>query len=78
VAQGILDKRGAFFVYEGQRLGQGRENAKEYLKKHPEVTNALEARIRAATIEAAAALPPRQGTEGEDESVDAEESADEE
>jgi recombination protein RecA len=78
VAQTIVDKRGAFFVYDGQRLGQGRENAKEYLKKHPEVATALEARIRATTIEAAAALPPRPGTEGKDESVDAEEIEDEE
>jgi len=42
----IITKRGAFFSYEEQRLGQGRENAKVYLKEHPELAAAIEAAIR--------------------------------
>ncbi len=43
----IITKRGAFFSYQEQRLGQGRENAKAYLKEHPEMAAAIEAEIRA-------------------------------
>ena len=43
----IITKRGEFFSYQEQRLGQGRENAKQYLKEHPEMSAAIEAEIRA-------------------------------
>ncbi|MCC7358860.1 MAG: recombinase RecA [Anaerolineales bacterium] len=43
----IITKRGAFFSYNEQRLGQGRENAKQYLKEHPDLAAAIEAEIRA-------------------------------
>jgi recombination protein RecA len=43
----IITKRGAFFSYNEQRLGQGRENAKQYLKEHPELSAAIETEIRA-------------------------------
>jgi recombination protein RecA len=39
---GIIDKSGAWFAFEGERIGQGRENAKEYLKSHPEVLDRIE------------------------------------
>jgi len=42
----IITKRGAFFSYEDRRLGQGRENAKAYLKEHPEVAEAIETAVR--------------------------------
>ncbi len=42
----IITKRGAFFSYQDRRLGQGRENAKAYLKQHPEIAEAIEAAIR--------------------------------
>lgn len=42
----IIQKSGAWYSYEGERLGQGRENAKQYLKDHPEVALAIENRIR--------------------------------
>ncbi|WP_097006920.1 recombinase RecA [Lacrimispora amygdalina] len=37
VKQGIIDKSGAWFSYNGEKIGQGRENAKIYLKEHPEI-----------------------------------------
>ncbi len=43
----IVTKAGAWYSYNGERLGQGRENTKEYLKLHPEMTNKLELLIRA-------------------------------
>jgi recombination protein RecA len=42
----IIAKRGAFFSYNDQRLGQGRENAKAYLRQHPALADAIERAIR--------------------------------
>jgi recombination protein RecA len=42
----IVDKSGAWYSYSGERLGQGRENAKQFLKEHPEIANTIEQRIR--------------------------------
>ena len=43
----IITKAGAWYSYNGERLGQGRENVKEYLKLHPDMANKLEQLIRA-------------------------------
>ena len=48
VAAGIIKKLGAFFNYGETKLGQGRENAKDYLTQHPEVASQLEHEIRSA------------------------------
>ncbi|XEC97180.1 recombinase RecA [Paenibacillus tarimensis] len=42
----IVQKSGAWFSYNGERLGQGRENAKQYLKDHPEIAQVIEKEIR--------------------------------
>lgn len=42
----ILNKSGAWYSYNGERLGQGRENVKEYLKQHPAIANEVEQKIR--------------------------------
>jgi recombination protein RecA len=47
VQAGVVEKSGSWFSYEGQRIGQGRENAKAYLKDHHEVGEAIEHAIRA-------------------------------
>ncbi|MGH2343073.1 recombinase RecA [Segnochrobactraceae bacterium EtOH-i3] len=46
VKGGIVDKSGAWFSYDSQRLGQGRENAKAFLRQNPEVAATIEAAIR--------------------------------
>ncbi len=46
VKGGIVDKSGAWFSYDSQRLGQGRENAKSFLRQNPEVAAAIESAIR--------------------------------
>lgn len=43
---GIINKSGAWFAYEGNKIGQGRENAKQYLKDHPEVCEEVERKVR--------------------------------
>jgi recombination protein RecA len=45
---GLVTKTGTWFTYGDQRLGQGRENAKQYLEERPEVIREIEARIRGA------------------------------
>ena len=46
VKAGIVEKSGAWFSYDSQRLGQGRENAKQFLKENKDVANKIEALIR--------------------------------
>jgi recombination protein RecA len=43
----IVEKSGSWFSYDGTRIGQGRENAKQYLRDHPEVADAIEQKVRA-------------------------------
>jgi recombination protein RecA len=45
VEEGIIRKAGAWFTYEGDQLGQGKENARTYLREHPEVALDIERRI---------------------------------
>jgi recombination protein RecA len=44
----LVDKAGTWFSYEGERLGQGRENARQYLAENPAVAQAIETRLRVA------------------------------
>jgi recombination protein RecA len=46
VAQKLIDKAGAWYSYQGEKIGQGKDNAREYLKEHPEVAEEIEAQIR--------------------------------
>lgn len=47
VANDIVDKSGAWYAYNGNKIGQGRENAKAYLESHPEVMETLDQKVRA-------------------------------
>jgi recombination protein RecA len=44
----VVKKSGAWYAYEGEKIGQGRENAKEYLETHPEIAKTIEEKVRAA------------------------------
>src|SRR5579883_2136484 len=46
VKAGVVEKSGAWFSFDSQRLGQGRENAKKYLRENPEVAQTIEQKIR--------------------------------
>ena len=48
--EGIVDKSGAWFSYAGTRIGQGKDNTRQYLKEHPETAQAIEAQIRAKLL----------------------------
>lgn len=47
VKAGLVEKSGAWFSYKGEKLGQGRENAKIFLRDHPEIAEEIENKIRA-------------------------------
>ena len=42
----IVDKSGAWYSYQGEKIGQGKDNSREYLREHPEIANEIEALIR--------------------------------
>ncbi len=65
VAQGILDKTGAWYAYKGDRLGQGKDNVRVYLKEHPELAAELEAQIRANALPQTAATNADEEEEAE-------------
>jgi recombination protein RecA len=46
--EGLIEKSGAWYIYGKERIGQGRENAKAYLKAHPELMKQLEDKLRSA------------------------------
>ena len=74
VKLGVVQKSGAWFAYGGDKIGQGRENAKAYLREHPEIMDEIEHKVRVAYglikeeapegTEETAAVPE---TEGDDE-----------
>ena len=47
VKEGLINKAGAWYSYEGERIGQGKANAAKYLEEHMELANAIESKIRA-------------------------------
>ncbi len=46
VKEGLINKSGAWYSYNGERIGQGKENAKEYLREHPEMAGEIESLLR--------------------------------
>ena len=43
----VVNKSGAWYAYNGEKIGQGRENAKQFLKEHPEIRDEIEKKVRA-------------------------------
>jgi recombination protein RecA len=54
VAQGIIDKAGSWYSYKNDRIGQGKENVREFLKTHPEAAADIEQQIRVRLLPATA------------------------
>ena len=70
VLHGVLEKSGAWYIYNGDRIGQGKDNARDFLKENPELADEIEAKIRekagvrAPLPVAAARSKTRRGQEG--------------
>jgi recombination protein RecA len=58
-AQGIIEKSGAWYAYKGNRIGQGKDNARAYLQSNKDVAREIEEQVRARL------LPPRQSRNGD-------------
>ncbi|MEG0617916.1 MAG: DNA recombination/repair protein RecA, partial [Bacilli bacterium] len=43
---GIIDKSGAWYAYKGEKIGQGKENVKEFLKKNPKIREEISTNVR--------------------------------
>jgi recombination protein RecA len=56
VKAGVVEKSGAWFSCDGTRIGQGRENAKQFLRDHPEMADSIEKRIRGQADKVAGAM----------------------
>ncbi len=71
----VIQKSGSWFSYNGERIGQGRDNARAYLEEHPEVADEVKRKILARVEEKRAAEKPqpRPGEAGEAVNADAEE-----
>jgi len=46
VTHRIVEKSGAWYAYKGEKIGQGKDNAREFLREHPETAQEIEAKIR--------------------------------
>jgi len=64
VKEGLIDKAGAWYSCNGERIGQGKENARQFLKENPELANEIEQKLRAIY------LPNRQHAAAEPESAE--------
>jgi recombination protein RecA len=61
----VVDKRGSYYYYDEDMLAQGRENAKQFLREHPDVADQIEAAVREQIGLGSAPLPT-----GQDEDLD--------
>jgi recombination protein RecA len=65
---GVVEKSGAWMSYDGERIGQGRENARQYLKEHPDMAATIEKQIREHAGQVAGAMiAGEQATKDEDD-----------
>jgi RNA polymerase-interacting CarD/CdnL/TRCF family regulator len=66
VEANVIEKSGAWYTYDGERIGQGRETARMYLKEHPDALAAVERKVLLAkgVLRPEDAVPPAAGSEG--------------
>jgi recombination protein RecA len=70
VTAGIVEKSGSWYSYDGERIGQGRDNAKAFLRANPDMANAIEAKIRANAGLIAAKITGAPSADGDADSPD--------
>jgi len=61
----LVEKAGAWYSYKGEKIGQGKDNARDYLKEHPDIADEIDAKIR-ANSKMASAAPMTADAEGGD------------
>ena len=65
-SQGIIEKSGAWYSYKGERIGQGKDNAREFLKGRPELAKEIEDQVRARLVPVKAQRPDLKSVGGND------------
>jgi recombination protein RecA len=65
--QGIIEKSGAWYSYNGERIGQGKDNAREFLKARPELAKEIELQIRAKLVPVKPARPELKSVGGKED-----------
>ena len=63
----MVEKSGAWYSYDSQRIGQGRENAKVFLKQNPDIANKIEAQVRANSGPIAEAIAAGESDKDDDD-----------
>ncbi|MCV6609347.1 MAG: DNA recombination/repair protein RecA, partial [Amphritea sp.] len=66
--EGLVDKSGAWYAYNGDKIGQGKANAAKYLEENPEIANEIETEIRNRLL--ATAAPAKKDEEDAAENLD--------
>ena len=66
VVAGVVEKSGSWYSYSGERIGQGRDNAKAFLKANPEMANSIEAAIRANSSVLSARITDKTAAKSDD------------
>ncbi|MBQ2955631.1 MAG: hypothetical protein IJE08_04130, partial [Clostridia bacterium] len=66
VDKGLIQKSGSWFSYEGERIGQGRDNVRIYLQDHPEIYDEIEQKIRAEFNAGNISVELEQGSDEDD------------
>jgi recombination protein RecA len=64
VAENLVEKSGSWYSCKGDRIGQGKENARDYLIEHPDVAAQIEAQIRAKRLPGPVEIPIEEAAEG--------------
>ncbi|MEY3746577.1 MAG: hypothetical protein RL194_36, partial [Pseudomonadota bacterium] len=62
----LIEKAGAWYSYKGEKIGQGKDNAREYLKEHADIANEIDAKIRENANMANAGMTVAPGDEADD------------
>lgn len=65
VQHGLIDKAGAWFSYQSQRIGQGKDNARNFLKEHPEMAQEIETKLREKLLQPSVQTPTENVEEDE-------------
>ena len=67
VREGIVDKAGAWYSYNGDRIGQGKDNVRNFLKEHPEIADEIDGQIRSKLLPQVVVAPVAELVEAEAE-----------
>lgn len=69
VQHNIVDKAGSWFSYKGQKIGQGKENTRIFLKEHPDMANEIDTKLRTLLLKKIGAAPLAEVAEIEEETA---------